>query len=296
MKDMRIAELAGRAILEVSGAEAVPFLQGLLSNDVHVPPGRAAYAALLTPQGKFLHDMLLMPVDGGLLLDCDGARSADLLKRLRMYRLRAKVEIADRADLAAVAVFAPDGGETVVPAALEKAALALAPDPRLPALGWRGILPREMLATGQPVNATDADYAQHRLALGVPDGSPDIEEGKGLLLENNFEELHGVDFTKGCYVGQELTARTKHRALVKKRLWIVRADGTLPPPDTQVLLDGQDAGRMGSSRDGIGLALLRLDKLRASLAGEGVLVAGGVPLQAVRPSYLDENALHPAEG
>jgi len=296
MSKISVTELPDRAVLAATGPEAADFLQGLLSNDIRAAADAPVYAALLTPQGKFLHDMLVVPSGDGFLLDCAAARKDDLMKRLRMYRLRAKVELSDRsAELAVLALFTPGaepaaapGATPVIASAAGDAEIALHADPRLPALGWRAIVPRDRLDAFGPVAASPADYDRHRLALGIPEGAPDIEEGKGLLLESNFEELHGVDFAKGCYVGQELTARTKHRALVKKRLWLVRGpDRGLPPPGTQILLDGQDAGRMGSSRDGVGLALLRLDKLRASVSGDRPLTADGLALQPERPPYLD---------
>lgn len=302
MTELRIAHLPDRALIEVAGPEAEAFLQGLVSNDVAAAGGdrEAVYAALLTPQGKFLHDMVLArPAgagDGAWLLDCAAAARDDLLKRLKMYRLRARVELTDRsAELAVLALFpAGPGGEAAAPA-MPPAAVALYRDPRLPELGWRAAVPSAALDAFGPVDATEEDYDRHRLALAVPDGARDIEPGKGLLLESNFEELHGVDFGKGCYVGQELTARTKHRALVKKRLWGVRGPAPLPAAGTQILLDGQDAGQMGSSRDGRGLALLRLDKLRASLAGGGRLLAEGVELQPERPPYLPDAILQGVE-
>lgn len=296
MTGLRIASLPQRAIIEIAGPEARDFLQGLLSNDVGRLDEGALYAALLTPQGKFMFDMLLAAAaDGSLYLDCAAGQKDDLLRRLTMYRLRAKVTLTDRSDaLAVLALFPADPALDPAAPAAPAEVTALYRDPRLPALGWRAVVPAGRPDILGPVDADAADYDRHRLALGVPDGASDIESGRGLLLESNFEELHGVDFHKGCFIGQELTARTKHRALVKKRLWGVRpAPGQqgLPPAGTQILLNGQDAGQMASSLDGRGLALLRLDKLRTSLSDGISLMADGVALEPVRPPYLAEGVL-----
>lgn len=274
------AALPDRALLQVSGPDAVEFLNALVSNDVATGVGPdglkpAAYAALLTPQGKFLHDILIVTVDANtLLLDVAADRVADLKRRLTLYRLRAKVELAALEGWSGYALFGsgrtpevPDGG-------------ALFTDPRLPALGWRLWLPPG-IAPALPV-ADAAAYEQHRIALGVPDGARDIEVDKGLLLENHFEALHGVDFRKGCYIGQELTARTKYRGLLKKQLYRIEAqdpDTVLPAIGTPITANGQEVGALRTSIDGQGLALLRLD------AVDQPLDAAGVALRAHRPDY-----------
>src|SRR5204862_1896273 len=200
-------------------------------------------------------------------LECEAARLADLKRRLSIYRLRAKVAIDELPDLAVAAVFG-DGvcGALDLPeqpgAARPFAGGVALVDPRLAALGARVILPREeMRATLSTLGLVEADcaaYDRHRLVLGIPDGSRDLVIEKSILLESGFDELNGVDWQKGCYIGQELTARTKYRGLIKKRLFPVRIDGPAPP-GTEVALGGKDAGEMRSSRDGVGLALLRLD-------------------------------------
>lgn len=267
---------SGRALLRLAGAAAKDFLNALVSNDVSVAaPDRAVYAALLTPQGKFLHDMLVVgSEDGGLLLDVAASGAADLKRRLTLYKLRTKVEIG-QLDWQGFALFG-DGPEPQV--AGEGVLLR---DPRHPALGWRLWLPAD--ATPDMTIAEPESYERHRLALGIPDGARDIEPEKGLLLENHFEALQGVDFRKGCYIGQELTARTKYRGLVKKQLYRVAAaaDAVLPPPGTPIRLNGQEAGEMRSSFDNIGLALLRLD---AAQAGQP-LECDGLALAAHRPDY-----------
>jgi len=284
--------LAERGILAVSGPDRRLFLQGLVSNDIEkVSQQRAVYAALLTAQGKYLHDFIMVEEGEAIWLDAEAARLADLKRRLSLYRLRAKVEIAERPELAVAAAFGdgalaalglpetpgaarPDGGGVVLT------------DPRLAALGGRAILPREdlpaALAGAGLREAEIADYDRHRLALGIPDGSRDLVPEKSILLEAGFDELNGVDWQKGCYIGQELTARTKYRGLIKKRLFPVRIDGTAPPPGTMVTLDGKDAGEMRSAGDGLGLALLRLDCVATSCA----LAADAATLTPLRPDWM----------
>lgn len=258
-----------RGVLAVSGPDRCSFLQGLVSNDVEkVAADRAVYAALLTAQGKYLHDFIMIEHGGTIWLDAEAARLADLKRRLSLYRLRAKVALEARPELAVAAIFGdgalgalgfPDEPGT----ARAQGDGTMLVDPRLAALGARAILPRdktrETLAERGLAEKDFAVYDRHRLALGVPDGSRDLVLEKSILLEAGFEELHGVDWQKGCYIGQELTARTKYRGLIKKRLFPVRIEGAAPAPGTIVMLDGREAGEMRSSRDGIGLALLRLD-------------------------------------
>src|SRR5213082_1894489 len=262
MVEAKFVILDSRGILAVSGPDRRAFLQGLVSNDVEkVAPDRAVYAALLTAQGKYLHDFIMATAGDAIWLDAEAARLADLKRRLSMYRLRAKVAIDDLADLAVAAVFGEGAREAL---GLPEQAGAARPfreglafaDPRLAALGARVILPRDQLRAaleGVGLAETDlAGYDRHRLSLGVPDGSQDLLVEKSILLESGFDELNGVDWQKGCYVGQELTARTKYRGLIKKRLFPVRIDGPAPPPGTIINGDGKEAGEMRSSRDGLG--------------------------------------------
>ena len=232
--------LPERGILAVSGPDRRSFLQGLVSNDVEkLAAGRAVYAALLTPQGKYLHDFIMVEQGEAIWLDAEAARLADLRRRLSMYRLRAKVEIAERPELGVAAVFGdgalpalglPDEPGAVRPFGRTGSSLV---DPRLAELGARVIADRLRLARLAETGLTEADFAaydRHRLALGVPDGSRDLVPEKSILLESGFDELNGVDWQKGCYVGQELTARTKYRGLIKKRLFPVRIEGPPPSP------------------------------------------------------------------
>jgi folate-binding protein YgfZ len=284
--------LDGRGILAVSGQDRRIFLQGLVSNDVEkVAPDRAVYAALLTAQGKYLHDFIMAAAGEGIWLDAEAARLADLKRRLSMYRLRAKVAIDDLPDLAVAAVFGEGAREAL---GLPEQAGAARPfreglafvDPRLAALGARVILPGDKVrAALEGAGLAERDFAgydRHRLALGIPDGSRDLVLEKSILLESGFDELNGVDWQKGCYVGQELTARTKYRGLIKKRLFPVRIDGPAPAPGAIVERDGKEAGEMRSIGNGLGLALLRLD---AVAAGQP-LSAGGTTLTPIQPDWM----------
>jgi hypothetical protein len=270
MPNARFTLLPDRGVLAVSGDDRVAFLQGLISNDTtKLAPGRAMYAALLTAQGKYLHDFIMVDEGDAIRLDAEAARIADLKRRLSMYRLRAKVVVEELPDLAVAAVF---GGDLP--------AIAI-PDPRLPELGGRVILPRETLReTLLGLGLAEADFAEYdhlRLSLGVPDGSRDLVVDKSILLEAGFDELHGVDWNKGCYIGQELTARTKYRGLIKKRLFPVSIDGAALEPGTILTLDGKEAGEMRSSLGNIGLALVRLENADAPLVAEGATVRTAAP-------------------
>jgi len=284
--------LNDRAVISVSGTESREFLQGLVTSDVtKVRPDRTVYGALLTPQGKFLHEFFIAELGGILLLDCDRGRRDDLIRRLTMYKLRAKIEINDAADEFTVVAF-PD--QQVIDGA-EGSAAALGSgivfvDPRLAAVGARAILPSADAAdilTAAGFSETDTEhYEQCRISLGVPDGGRDLVVEKSFLLESNFEELNGVDFEKGCYVGQEVTSRTKHRGLIKKRLLPVEAVDVLPSGGTQVLLDGKDAGTLFSSKGTSGIALLRLEKVEQSERESLEFSAGSTKLRVRVPNWL----------
>lgn len=280
MADCTCVALPERALLSLQGEEAPGFLNALVSNSViGLRPGQAAYTALLTPQGKFLHDFFVTPdpAGPGLLLDVAADRLPDLQRRLTLYRLRTKVGIQPVEHFRCFAVFGD------VPSGLNGSP-AFA-DPRLPALGWRIWAPGNAPPL-EPLSDYTA-YEAHRLALGVPDGAHDIEVEKGILLENHFEALNGVDFRKGCYIGQELTARTKYRGLVKKQLHIVQAENgaALPPAGTLVTMDGVEAGELRSSLNGTGLALLRLEAVAKAESDGKKLEADGLALHVRRPDY-----------
>ena len=288
--------LADRGVLALHGGDARSFLQGLISNDVgQVSENRAAYGALLTPQGKFLFDFLIAQEGAQLLLETERTRVEQLLRRLLMYRLRSKVDIEDVSGRFAVAALIGDG----VPAllglperpgaarALEQGVVFI--DPRLPRLGARALLPSDlaaaMLAELGFEELEHLAYERLRLTLGVPDGSRDLLVEKSTLLESGFEELNGVDFAKGCFVGQELTARMKYRGLVRKCLMPVTFAGAPPPPGTVIRLGEREAGEMRSGIDGQGMALLRLEQVEKAKTEEMPLMAGDTEILPVAPAW-----------
>lgn len=273
-----------RSVIAVGGADRVEFLQGLISNDTtKVAPGRAVWAALLTPQGRFLNDMFV--ADGGddtLLLETERERAPALAKKFSLYKLRSKVTVEDRSAAMEVAVVFGTGAER----ALEIDGAIAFVDPRLAELGVRVLAPAgtvaALLSARGIAAATLDDYDALRLSLGVPDGSRDLPVEKALLLESGFDELNGVDWKKGCYMGQELTARTKYRALVRKRLFPVSVEGALPAPGTSVYLDGKEVGELRSGSGRRALALLQAEAAR----GPGPLLADGVQLIATIPPWM----------
>ena len=254
-------------MLAISGADRVAFLNGLVSNDVaQVAPGRAVWAALLTPQGKYLADFFIYADVERLLLECEAGQRDMLAQKFGRFRLRADVMISS----AALAVFA--GWDGAPPA---DGAGFVAADPRLPDAGWR------MLTADTPaMTASFEDWDWHRLALGLPDGTRDLEMEKTVLLEAGFDELNGISWTKGCYMGQELTARTRYRGLLKRRLLPVTAAGDVPQHGTPVFSGAREVGEMRSGRGEIGLALLRLDAIGEALTAAGTALRVEVPAWA----------------
>ena len=274
--------LAHRGVLRISGDDRAVFLQGLLTNDMTtVSADTALYAALLTPQGRILHDLFVAASGASLLLDAEAARIPDLLQRLGRYRLRAKVAFEDVSER--FQVLALPGGDPALALPARPGAcrswqgdgVAMV-DPRHPALGLRLLVPKGESAPGR-----FEDYERLRLELGVGDGSRDFGEGQMLALEANLDALNGVSFTKGCYVGQEVTARSHHRKLIRRRLMAVRVDGPLPAPGTPVFHGEQEAGELRSGRDGLALALLRTEPPDDD---ETPLTAGGARLTPLVPA------------
>ena len=276
--------LPHRSVISVAGADRVEFLQGLISNDTRkVAPDRAIWAALLTPQGRFLNDMFV--ADAGnetFYLETERERAPALAKKLKMYTLRSKVTVEDLgATHEVAAAFGDDASKAL---GIEGAVSFI--DPRLETLGVRVIVPAgqaaALLSARGFAEAPLAAYDTLRLLLGVPDGSRDLQVEKALLLENGFDELNGVDWKKGCYMGQELTARTKYRALIKKRLFPVRVEGTLPESGTLVHRDGEEVGELRSGTGDRALAMLRLDAAR----GDGTLTAGEARIVPEVPGWM----------
>ncbi len=294
MNETRITVLESRAVLAITGEDRRVFLQGLISNDINkATESQAIHAAFLTAQGRFLHEFFVVESVGRLLLETEAARLDDLRRRLAAYKLRAKVALTPLGDdMIVVAAF---GAGSAACFGLPETAGAAVPylgglafvDPRLAALGVRLLLPRAALAdltASGFAAARFADYDFWRLSHGVPDGSRDLQIERALLLENGFDELNGVDWKKGCYVGQEVTARMKYRALVKRQLTLVRIDGPIPAPGTVITLNDAKAGEMRSSAQDQALALMHIDRLAEVAQDGGQLVAGEARLTVVTPS------------
>ncbi len=295
MTALTTISLPNRGVLSVRGPEARAFLQVLVTNDIElVSPARAIYAALLTPQGKFLFDFIVADDgDGGLLLDTERERLPELAKRLASYKLRSKVEIEDRSD--DLAVTALIGDQAARRAKLTGAAgnawrsgsAMIMVDPRLSDLGIRIIHQSNTPpAIAGELEGGVEDYEALRLGLGVPEGGRDVLVDKSFILESNFEELNAVDFDKGCYVGQELTARTKHRGKVRKRLFRVDAAGDLPPAGTPIMAGQAEIGEVRSGRGQTGIALIRTDRLDEANEKGDTLIAGGITLTPVKPDWV----------
>ena len=255
----RIARLDSRALIRVSGPDARPFLHNLLTQDVEtLAPGALRFGALLSPPGRLLFDLFLWGEDGAVVLDVAADRRDALLQRLAMYRLRAQVTVeADDQ-----AVFAAWGGD--LPAGFR-------PDPRTPALGGRAC------GATAALDATESDWQAHRLAVGVPDPSADAPADKTYPIEANFDLLNGIDFQKGCFVGQETTSRMKRRGAIKTRMLPIAFDGPPPPFGAEVLNGDLRAGEVLSGRDGAAMAALRLDRIEGDLTVEGRRVTARLP-------------------
>lgn len=263
------AKLSDRAVLRLSGPDWRALLQGLITNDVHkIIENTWTYAALLTPQGKYLYDFFITLEGDDAVLDVYGEHRAALQRKLMMYRLRSKVEITASDD----PVFAQWGGnyDAMV-------------DPRLAAMGARTL-------SGEETASAD-DYKAHRLSLGIPDGPEDFIQEKNLWLETNADCLNGVDFQKGCYVGQELTARMKYRGKVRRRIIPITSDSDIQA-NTPILLGEREIGDTRSTMGTAGVANLKVEDLE-----KGPLMAGTVEVKPWVPDWLRpavESAPEPA--
>ena len=281
---MQAALLPDRGVVEVAGQDARKFLNGLLTSDVDkLEPAHAVFAALLTPQGKIIVDFILVEgAEGGtFFLDCPRALASALKQRLDFYKLRAQVTIEDRSD--ALGVLAIWDGE-----AESKRGLCFR-DPRLPELGLRCILASEVIdEAAAEIGAELVDaaaYEAHRITLGVPRGGLDFIYGDAFPHEADMDQLNGVDFAKGCFVGQEVVSRIEHRGTARARIVPVAFDGFAPEPGTPVSAGARTVGTLGSSAHGRALAMLRLDRAAEALAAGEPLIAGGVEMRLAKPSW-----------
>jgi folate-binding protein YgfZ len=266
-KPASVAPLNSRALIKLAGADWRGYLQGLITQDVEtLGVGEARFAALLTPQGRLLFDLFVVGQAEGCLIDCAAAARDALVQRLTIYRLRAKVDIA-ASDLEVSACW---GGEAP--------GEGWSADPRLPALGWRGYGAASPAAAQA---ASESDYDRHRLALGVP-GAADWGSDSAYPIEADFDLLNGIDFKKGCFVGQETTSRMKRRGVIKSRMLPIVFDGPAPEAGSELLAGTLRAGEALSGIDGRAMALVRLDRLEAG----PLTLADGRPFRADAPGWL----------
>ncbi len=297
MNDTYYTALTDRGILSVSGADSLTFLQGIVTNDIEkVAANCAIYAAILTPQGKYLHDFFVVKFGDSFLLDCPANQFGELTKRLKMYRLRAKVDIEDRSD--DFTIFAITGPNTSNFAGLTENpgnatdygdGIAFV-DPRLVELGLRTIQPAAigiefMKDAGLSAGNLKA-YKASQYSLGVPDGENSEMLKQTFPLEIGFDELNAISFDKGCYVGQEVTTRMKIRKLVKKRLVPVTFAGKAPAPGSTVQIQDKAAGQIFAGNNENGLAMIRLETLDQALKADSEFTSEETALRATRPAWF----------
>src|SRR5256885_5546198 len=285
---MKAALLPDRGVIKVAGDDARKFLNGLLTTDIgKVTPQRAAFAALLTPQGKIMVDMIVAEAaaedGGGIFLDCPRALGKTLVDRLNFYKLRAKVIVEDLSEILGVMAFWEGAGET-------EYGLCYA-DPRLPTLGTRCMLPPHLAAEaaadlGAPLVAAN-EYEAHRIILGAPRGGLDFNYNDAFPHEADMDQLNGIDFEKGCYIGQEVVSRVEHRGTARKRVMPVVFKDFAAEVGVPVLAGELAVGVMGSSvrGSGRGVAMLRLDRAAEALATGKPLMSGGMALTPVKPEW-----------
>lgn len=283
---MLAALLPDRGVIRILGDDARHFLNGIVTNDIgKLTPGAARYAALLTPQGKIIVDFLVVEANsadgGGFFIDVPRALAPALVQKLGFYKLRAKVTIEDLSDRLGVMAVWEGGRETEYGLCFT--------DPRLPALGLRIILPPQVSGeAAADLGATLSEagaYEAHRIALGVPRGGEDFVYGGTFPHEADLDQLHGVDFHKGCYIGQEVVSRVEHRATARSRVVPVAFDGAAPMQGLEVTAGDREIGMMGSAANGRGLALLRLDRVADAVVAGIPITSGGVALQVAKPDW-----------
>jgi tRNA-modifying protein YgfZ len=283
---MKAALLADRGVVKVAGDDARTFLHGLVSADIlKLVPGIARFCALLTPQGKIIADFIVVEAPaqdgGGFFLDVGRALAKPLLDRLNLYKLRSRAIAEDLSDV--LGILAAWNGDAATSIGLSYA------DPRLPALGLRAMLPPHRAADAAA--ALDAEfvdasqYEAHRIALGIPQGGVDFSYSDAFPHEADMDQLGGVDFAKGCYVGQEVVSRMEHRGIARTRALPIRYTGAAPAAGVAVMAGERQVGTMGSAAAGRGLALLRLDRVADALSRGEQLLAGGVQIEPIKPGW-----------
>ncbi|MFZ0102480.1 MAG: folate-binding protein [Pseudolabrys sp.] len=283
---MQVALLPDRGVVKVAGDDARGFLNGLVTNDIaKVAPSKPRFAALLTPQGKIIVDFIVAEAPsndgGGFFLDCPRALASALVEKLNFYKLRAKVICEDLSNVLGVMAIWDGTAESEYGLSY--------PDPRLPALGSRIMLPPHLAEEaaadlGGMLAGADA-YEAHRIALGVPRGGLDFIYGDTFSHEADMDQLNGVDFGKGCYIGQEVVSRVEHRASARSRVVPIVYDEFAPSSGLPVMAGDRQIGTLGSTAKGHGLALMRLDRIGDALAAGATIEAGGIAIRAVKPAW-----------
>lgn len=273
MADSFLCRLESRSLVEVAGPEASDFLDRMITQNTEAADGRtAAFGALLTPQGKIISDFLVVRQEnGGFLLDAPSAGATDLRKRLTMFKLRANVTI----EASPLVVYAGAG--------TPPASGLVAIDPRHPDLGWRLYAPEGSVTT----DADEATWQAHRVSLGIPEAGADLPLLDAFPHDLAMDSLKGVDFDKGCYVGQEVVSRMRYRGTARRRPLLIAGETDLPPAATEILIGGRVAGHLGSASGPNGIAVLRLDRVRDALSSGEAITVDGLPVSVALPTWAD---------
>ena len=274
MADSFICRLESRSLVEVAGPEASDFLDRMITQNTETADGRtAAFGALLTPQGKIISDFLVVRQEnGGFLLDAPATGAPDLSKRLTMFKLRADVTIG----ASPLVVYAGLGTPPPTTGPIAR-------DPRHPDLGWRLYASEGSVVT----NADEATWQAHRVSLGIPEAGADLPLLDAFPHDLAMDTLHGVDFDKGCYVGQEIVSRMRYRGTARRRPVVLLAETDLPPAGTEILIGGRVAGHIGSACGTHGIAILRLDRVRDAVTSGETITVDGQPVSVALPIWAD---------
>lgn len=285
--------LTDRTVVSIAGEDATSFLQGLITNDIEKATAQQTiFAALLSPQGKFLFDFFIAKTGDGYLLDTESSRREELIKKLGMYKLRAKVNITPT-DYQVIALLNESAHTTLgfpdeTGATKKIGDMILYADPRWLPMGVRIIAPAKTTPASLPFPVLEAgleNYERVRLLHGIPEGSKDAIVDRTIVLENGYDALHGIDYKKGCYVGQEVIARTTHRGVVRKKIFHISADSNPPPPGTEIIAGDIPIGEMRSSCGHVGAALIRIEEWQQALQTGKEILSGGMPVFITEPEW-----------
>ena len=275
------AKLDDRAVVRIAGPDARTLLQNVVTLDMDdVDRHGSGYGALLTPQGKILWDFLLHRLPDGYAADVRAGEAEAFAKRLALYRLRAKVEIGLATDFSVLAAW-EDGINNPSPSPSPQGGGEAPADPRLASLGSRWVASKDTVET----DATTADWHRHRIANAIPEGGIDFLFGDAFPHDAAMDSLHGVAFEKGCYIGQEVVSRMRHRGTARRRIVALHGKAPLPEPGSDIVAGERTLGRLGSSANGHGIGLVRLDRLRAALDEHLPVRAGAEEVAVALPSW-----------